>query len=138
MSLLQDSHLKLLDVMPEQPYNPQVRELFTHLMHAGSLTSDHDPLHATAGSHEQGAQAMFFVSRAAGIVGVVRYQAYGCPHFLAACEWLATWMEGRTSNDLSAWSWREVERVLEVPANKRARLLLLDDVIRQLQSQQPA
>jgi NifU-like protein involved in Fe-S cluster formation len=138
MSLLQDSYLKVLDVIQEQSYNSHVRELFTHLTHAGSLTSEHDPLHVTAGSYEQGAQAMFFVSRSAEIIGIVRYQAYGCPHFLAACEWLATWMEGRTSNDLSAWSWREVERVLEVPANKRARLLLLDDVIRQLQSQQPA
>jgi hypothetical protein len=33
---------------------------------------------------------------------------------------------------LRRWSWREAERVLEVPAEKRGKLLLLEDAVRQL------
>ena len=124
--------------MPEQTYNLRVRELFAHLTHAGSLTLAHDPLRFTVGAHEQGACAEFFVAHRENCIERVRYQAYGCPHFLAACEWLAGWLEGRAWSDLSVWDWREIERVLDVPANKRARLLLLDDVIGQLRRLQPA
>lgn len=124
--------------LSEQTYNVHVRELFAQLTHAGSLTVVHDPLRLTVGAHEQGAYADFFVSHRQGCIELVRYQAYGCPHFLAACEWLARWLEGRAWLDLSVWNWREVERVLDVPANKRARLLLLDDVISQLRRLQLA
>ena len=123
-----------LEIISESLYNAQVRELFSQLIHAGSVVSANDALSVAAGSYDQGAQATFSVVLDQCVIQAVRYQAYGCPHFLAACEWLATWMEGRRWNDLSAWSWREVERILQVPANKRARLLLLDDVVSQLKN----
>ena len=120
--------------MSESLYNAQVRELFSQLIHAGSVVSTNDAISVTAGSYEQGAQAAFSVVRDECVIQAVRYQAYGCPHFLAACEWLSRWMEGRAWSELSAWNWRDVERILEVPANKRARLLLLDDVVSQLKN----
>lgn len=123
--------------MSEQTYNLRVRELFAHLAHAGSLNPAHDLLRFTVGTHEQGAYAEFSVAHGKSCIELVRYQAYGCPHFLAACEWLGSWLEGRAWLELSMWDWRDVEHVLDVPANKRARLLLLDDVIGQLRRLQP-
>ena len=122
------------EIISESLYSARVRELFSQLIHAGSVVSANDLLSVTAGSYEQGAQATFSVVRDQCVIQAFRYQAYGCPHFLAACEWLSRWMEGRAWSQLSAWNWRDVERIFEVPANKRARLLLLDDVVSQLKS----
>ena len=123
--------------MLEQPYNTQVRELFVDLNHAGLINAEHNPLQVTVGAFELGAQVSFFVVAKQSLIERVRYQAYGCPHFLAACEWLARRLAGQPFSELSAVNWRQVERVLEVPANKRSRLLLLDDVMRQLQCSLP-
>jgi NifU-like protein involved in Fe-S cluster formation len=62
----------------------------------------------------------------------VRYQAYGCPHFLAACESLAQWLEGHECSRITQWRWRQVETELSVPASKRSRLLLLQEALSQL------
>jgi NifU-like protein involved in Fe-S cluster formation len=70
-----------------------------------------------------------FVEVGDACVRTVRYQAYGCPHFLAACEQLAQWLEGRSINELRQWSWRDVEAELAIPASKRSRLLLLDEAV---------
>ena len=137
----------VLNPAAEFDYNPRVRELFANLRHAGSLSvvgAVRDPpsdvmrtgglrtnttLSATAGSREQGASVTLYIDAHDAEVKIVKYQAYGCPHFLAACESLAQWMEGRPITELSQWRWRDVETELAVPASKRARLLLLDEAL---------
>ena len=121
----------------EPLYNLLVRELFAHLAHAGALGQADKVCRVSAGSYDQGAQAVFSVAFCQDRIEAVRYRAYGCPHFLAACEWSAVWMEGRPWSELAEWSWRDIEELLNVPAAKRARLLLLDDLVRQIQNLQP-
>lgn len=86
-------------------------------------------LKATVGSREQGASVQFYLDVRDARVNAVRYQAYGCPHVLAASESLAQWLEGRALSELSQWRWRDVEAELVVPASKRSRLLLLDEIV---------
>ncbi len=120
----------------EFDYNSRVRELFAHLQHAGSLATVSDVakvVSASAGARQQGAGVELFAEiRQAAHIHTVRYQAYGCPHFLAACECLAIWLEGRAIREIGQWHWRDVEAELQVPSAKRARLLLLDDALQAL------
>jgi NifU-like protein involved in Fe-S cluster formation len=146
---------ELLNPAAEFDYSPRVRELFANLKHVGSLpvadpvgaarelpsnsmqiggsrtapTQMDTVLSATAGSREQGASVQLYIDVRDARVQTVRYQAYGCPYFLAACESLALWLEGRALGELSQWRWRDVETELAVPASKRSRLLLLDEAL---------
>ena len=117
--------------MPE--YNNKVRELFNHLNHSGALESGSDVLSASAGAVEQGASITIWLALHEGKIRTARYQAYGCPHFLASCEYLAQCLEGRPFAELTQWNWRDAETDLAVPASKRARLLILEEALRMLQ-----
>ncbi len=119
---------------PEQEflYADSVARLFHDLRHARLLSASAAVRVIAVGQRAEGATAIWQVHVDAGQVKAVGYQAYGCPHFLAACEWLARWLEGRQVTGLSSWQWREMEAALQVPAAKRGRLLLLDDVVRRL------
>lgn len=113
-------------------YADTVANLFHDLRHAALLTVDSSVRVMEVGHRADGAMAIWHVQLEAGHINKVGYQAYGCPHFLAACEWLARWLEGQSISELSSWQWRELETLLQVPAAKRGRLLLLDEVVRQL------
>jgi NifU-like protein involved in Fe-S cluster formation len=63
-------------------------------------------------------------------VAEARFQAFGCPHVLAAASWLAEAALGMDCGQLAAWDWQEAARVLEVPPAKFGRLLTLQDAIR--------
>ena len=63
------------------------------------------------------------------IVGAA-FTAFGCPHLLAAASWLTEQAPGWTRDQLVAWDWQEVARVLEVPPAKFGRLLTLQDAVR--------
>ena len=118
------------DVVPE--YSIKVRELFNHLNHSGVMQLGSGILSASAGSREQGASIAIWFAVHESLVQAIRYQAYGCPHFLASCEYLAQSMEGRPYDELIKWSWRDAETQLAVPASKRARLLILEEALRTL------
>ncbi|MGE0113353.1 MAG: iron-sulfur cluster assembly scaffold protein [Steroidobacteraceae bacterium] len=123
-----------INVVGEFEYSPRVRQLFAHLMHAGSLPSQPGMLVAQAGTIAQGASVRLWLQEQQERVLTARYQAYGCPHFLAACESLASWLEGRSRAELDQWQWRVLEVELQMPASKRTRLLLLEDVLQQLRT----
>jgi nitrogen fixation protein NifU and related proteins len=119
----------MLNPAAEFDYHPRVRQLFADLQHAGALANAPNVISAHAGSQQQGFGIWLWVEVHAAQITVVRYQAYGCPHFLAACEWLSRWLEGREFTEVTDWRWRDVETELAVPAGKRARLLVLEEVL---------
>jgi len=125
--------MRALNPAAEFLYNEAVLALFYNLRHVGSLPVGADIHVVQVGTAAQGVSASWYVQTATDRIITVRYRAYGCPHFLAACESLARWLEGRERAALSDWQWRDLEIQLGVPAAKRSRLLLLDDVVRQLQ-----
>lgn len=128
----------------ESDYQPDVMRLFSQLAHAGSLAHEVDAVSGQAGSRAQGASVRLWLRiaipspresgervrvRGAHVLAA-RFEAYGCPHFLAAAEYLCRWLEGRSRSELDHWQWRELEAALAIPANKRARLLILEDALR--------
>lgn len=118
---------------------PQVRALFGALEHAGELAgTTAEPgrvVRGEAGQEALGTRVRIALRLAEGRIAAVRYRAYGCPHTLATCEWLARQLEGRayTGGALEAlevgtpleWSER-----LGLPAGKLGRVLVIEDALR--------
>jgi hypothetical protein len=51
---------------------------------------------------------------------------------MAAASWLTESMVGFDRADLAAWDWQQAARALEIPPAKYARLLTLQDAVRDL------
>ena len=110
---------------------PQIRELFTALDHAGELDPAEGESVATgeAGREELGTRVRIALRIADGRVQAVRYRAYGCPHTLATCEWLARTLEGHRPDALEIGNPLDWARQLDVPAAKLGRLLVVEDAL---------
>jgi NifU-like protein involved in Fe-S cluster formation len=116
------------------PLQPRIRELFASLDHAGDgggIAAER-VLMGEAGREDLGTRVRFTLHIAAKRVLAARYRAYGCPHTLATCEWLAREIEGRAFAGLAAelespLAWAER---LGVPAVKLGRLLVIEDALR--------
>lgn len=117
--------------MSSPQYSPLVEEHFARPRNVGSLSGD-DVVSGRAGSREQGVSCQISARVRDGAITEVRFQMYGCPHCIAAASWLSERMPGSTVKDLEAWSWREAAAALDVPAEKRGRLLILEDAVRAL------
>jgi hypothetical protein len=122
------------------PLSPEVRRLFASLTHAGGISQvsiqgepGEEPRGVRVAQGEAGKQAhgtwvRFALRRVGPRVAQVRYQAYGCPHTLAVCEWLARELEaGRIASLSGAQHWSQV---LGVPITKLGRLLVVEDALR--------
>ena len=94
-------------------------------------------LRAAAGTVEQGARVQLAIRVEGDRVREARFLAHGCPHFLAACSWLAERLVGCSQGDLQGWDWREAAAALEVPPAKFGRLLTLQDAVRGLAARWP-
>lgn len=118
--------------MSAPDYSPLVLDHFNRPRNVGTLGPAADVLTASAGSREQG--ALFHVcARIQGkAITEARFETYGCPHCIAAASWLSERLNGATVEDLRQWSWREAAAALEIPAEKRGRLLILEDALRAL------
>lgn len=113
-------------------YNALVREHFERPRNTGRFVPGQDIVEGAGGQTGQGAKFVFSARILGERLHAVRFQAYGCPHCIAAGSWLSERLTGATRADLQAWHWREVAEVLEVPAEKRGRLLILEDAVRAL------
>ena len=83
-----------------------------------------------AGSDAQGARVELSLRVGDGRVRAAAFRAYGCPHLIAACSWLAERLVGRNRQEVAGWDWREVQQALDVPPQKFGRLLTLQDAAR--------
>jgi NifU-like protein involved in Fe-S cluster formation len=64
-----------------------------------------------------------------GIVRLARFQAFGCPHALAAASKVAEWLEGRAEGEARALAAGAVCADLEVPVEKLGKLLRIEDAV---------
>jgi hypothetical protein len=120
-----------MNVTPGDLLDPQVRRLFGSLAHAGQAEDAGDAerwVHGEAGREARGTRVRFALRLRDGRVLAARYQAYGCPHTLAVCEWLAQELEaGRVALLEGPEDW---SRRLGVPMVKLGRLLVVEDALR--------
>ena len=117
--------------MAQSDYSALVAQHFHQPSNAGRLKGS-SVVEASVGRIDQGAHFRFTADIRDDRIDAIKFEAYGCPHCIAAASWLTERLTGANLSKLQSWSWREVERALEVPAEKRGKLLLLEDAVRQL------
>jgi hypothetical protein len=71
----------------------------------------------------------FQVEIADGRARSVRFEAYGCPHFIAAADWMAEHLEGRPVPGLGEGYAPGAREALGVPTEKLGKLLVLEDAL---------
>jgi NifU-like protein involved in Fe-S cluster formation len=64
-----------------------------------------------------------------GAVRAAAFQAYGCPHTVAAASAVADWLEGRTVAQAQRLDVRTVCADLAVPVEKLGKLLRIEDAV---------
>lgn len=113
--------------MITEPYNARVRELFAGTAHAGQL----DDVTVLA-NNDQGIRVELTALVDGEDLRQVRFRAWGCPHTIAACEAACAALEGGKVADLENFTVSEIMQSLAVPAEKSARILVIEDTVRQL------
>ena len=120
--------------MSADPLAPAVRQLFAALTHAGASAALQPPgdrsrwVSGEAGHERHGTRVRFMLRLQGRRLLEVRYQAYGCPHTLAACEWLALRLEGGRLGE-PAGTPPDWAQQLQVPPAKLGRLLVVEDAL---------
>ena len=113
-----------------EPYNETVRNLFSDLRHGGDLQSGGGrSLLATAGRKALGAQIVLAAGLSGDELREMKFRAYGCPHLVAACEYICRKFSGKSIALLADYSRQDLMETLAVPVEKSGRILLLEDAI---------
>ena len=115
--------------MSNDPYSTRVRELFDAPAHAGSLDTA-----LSANVEDQGLRIHLFAELGDGEIRALRFQAWGCPHVIAAAEDFCARYEHLPAADLLEFSAADLMQSLAVPVEKTGRILVLEDVVRSLGS----
>jgi len=118
--------------MSEETYNPLVIEHFERPRNVGRFPSADDVIAASAGDPDQGVRFDLSARVRDDRIADVRFEVYGCPHCIAAGSLLSERLQGATQDELRRWSWRAAADELAIPAEKRGRLLVLEDAVRAL------
>lgn len=113
-------------------YSPSVVEHFDRPRNMGRLPQGEDVFLGGAGRRDQGVEFVVSARIAHERIASARFEVYGCPHCIAAASWLSERLAGCTLAELESWSWREAVAALQIPAEKRGRLLILEDALRAL------
>ena len=113
-------------------YSAAVLDHFEHPRHAGRVPPGPDVIGAAAGSLADGARFALGAKLVHDRLDGLRFQAYGCPHCLAAASWLCERLQAARLEQLDAWRWREAAIALDIPAAKYGHLLVLEDAVRAL------
>jgi len=116
--------------MAEPEYSPLVVEHFEAPQNVGAFSPAPDIIEGRAGRRDHGAEFRLSARVADARIIEARFEAYGCPHCVAAGSWLTTRLVGMDRERLSSWSWRDSAQALQVPTTKRGRLLILEDAVR--------
>ncbi len=119
-------------------YSPRVLALFGELPRAGELPPGAGKVVAgEAVALDRGVWVRFEARLEAGRVADCRFRAFGCPHTLAAAALAASKLVAAAPADAAAIDARRLAAELDVPAEKRGRLLVVEDAIRALFAGQP-
>jgi NifU-like protein involved in Fe-S cluster formation len=128
--------MRNLEMLLPDPYNETVRACFHSAAHAGELSRDYPQRCASAVAESaQGARIALAAGIDAGIVREMRFRVWGCPHLIAAAEWLCGQLESGPAAAMENFPLQEIMRQLSVPVEKTGRILLLEDALKSLTRQ---
>lgn len=112
-------------------YSQQVTDFFDNPRNAGVLSAPLRKLGVgVAGKVRTGTRVEFQLRIDKGVVSEARYQAYGCPHTIAAAEWVAQYVRGRYLTELNQLDPHRIAAELDIPAEKLGSLFVIEDAFR--------
>lgn len=112
-------------------YSPKVAEYFAHPVNAGIPAGDPSALsRGEAGERAHGVQVVFHMRTEGETIEEIRFQAFGCPHTIAACSIATQWLGGAPVGALIELSPDALVSALEVPVEKMGRMLVVQDALR--------
>jgi NifU-like protein involved in Fe-S cluster formation len=110
-------------------YNELTRRRFDAPSFAGAA-SGADWSRGQAGSRQEGTWVQFDVQASGGVVRCARFLAFGCPHVIAAADWVAENAPGLALGDARLPEGVQALRArFEVPVEKMGRLLIVEDAL---------
>jgi NifU-like protein involved in Fe-S cluster formation len=116
---------------PQSPYSSRVVEYFSHTPNAGIPAGDEPNLFSgSAGNREHGTEIVFHMRVQDGSVDAMGFQVFGCPHTIAACCLATEMLTGRPAGALTELTPESLCTALEVPVEKKGRILVLQDALR--------
>ncbi len=113
--------------MSADPYSSAVRELFAAPAHVGDLDGGE-----TALIDDQGVRVQLAARAKGDMIEAMRFRAWGCPHLIAAAEWLCDYFEGQPILALEDFPRAPIMENLAIPMEKTGRILVLEDTVRSL------
>ena len=113
--------------MSADPYSATVRELFASPAHAGCLDDG-----VSAQGDDPEVRVCLCAKQVDGLVGELRFKAWGCPHLIAAAEAFCAEYEGRAASEILEFRASDLMQSLPVPVEKTGRILVLEDAVRAL------
>jgi len=115
------------------PYSPLTRKLFADPRHAAENAGE-PVTGASVYLEGQGVRVRLNGQVENGVLSGLQFRACGCPHFIAACEWLCRSLAGKPPGVLGACQPTEIMQTLGLPVEKTGRILVLEDAARELGS----
>jgi NifU-like protein involved in Fe-S cluster formation len=115
--------------MSTDPYSSIVRELFARPSHSGALEGAFQSY-----VDDQGLRIRLYATVSGDRIDRLRFQAWACPHVIAAAEAFCADCEGAPVEDLLEFSSSDLMQSLAVPVEKTGRILVLEDAVRSLGS----
>lgn len=111
-------------------YSSEVRRRFLTPARAGEISSNTGTLVAGAAEDRSlNVWIRFQIQIERSTIQQVRFQAYGCPHSLAAADLLASELEGRPLNAMVEIDLDDVASALDLPREKHGILLRIEDAL---------
>jgi NifU-like protein involved in Fe-S cluster formation len=111
-------------------YSSEVRRRFLTPARAGAISSD-DRTWAAGAAEDRSLNVWvrFQVQLKDSTIQQVRFQAYGCPHSLAASDLIASELEGRALGALVDIDLDAIGRAISLPREKHGMLLRIEDAL---------
>lgn len=119
-------------MMSERGYADLVTRHFDAPANVGPLGGTAENVFTgTAGQREHGTRVCFEARIDAGRISEIVFQAYGCPHTIAACSLATQRLARQPAAALEHFDARDLMSELDVPVEKTGRMLLLQDALHQ-------
>lgn len=112
-------------------YSRIVAEHFARPANAGALTGQAGEVTSgAAGDREHGTEVVFHMRPANGEIAAISFQAFGCPHTIAACSLATEQLIGQPVEALVELTAASLAAATEAPVEKMGRLLIVEDALR--------
>ena len=112
-------------------YSRIVADYFARPINAGTLSGDAEGVvSGGAGDRAHGAEVVFHLRVKDREIAEISFQAFGCPHTIAACSLATERLTGQPVDALVELTASSLASALTAPVEKMGRMLLLEDALR--------